>query len=61
VIVRFLLPQVLKVTLNEQGLAGSGIASIETIGGDFLRRRMSTRLTASLCSHVEKADSPRKV
>jgi hypothetical protein len=32
-----------------------------SIGGDFLRRRISTRLTASLCSQVEKADSPRNV
>ncbi len=37
---------------------GSGVASIETIGGDFLRRRISTRLTASLCSQVEKASDP---
>src|SRR5258708_39901275 len=41
--------------------SGSVVTSIETIGGDFLRRRISTRLTTSLCSQVEKADSPRKV
>src|SRR5207253_2608332 len=41
--------------------AWSAVASIETIGGDFLRRRMSTMLNVSLCNHVENAESPRNV
>src|SRR5207247_10725523 len=39
--------------------AWSAVASIETIGGDFLRRRMSTMLNVSLCNHVEKTEPPR--
>ena len=41
--------------------SGSKVSSKESVGSDFLRRRMSTTLTVMRCSQVEKADSPRKV
>src|SRR5947209_19701418 len=40
---------------------GSSASSRETSGNPFLRRCISTTFTASRCSHVENADSPRNV
>src|SRR3954468_16822465 len=47
--------------LGPSSCCGSNCSSSETSFSPFLRRCISTTFTASRCSHVENADSPRKV
>ena len=47
--------------LGPSSCCGSIISSSETSESPFLRRCISTTFTLNRCSHVEKADSPRKV